>query len=461
MEVPVALQNKYKTPASDEIPSVADRAAIASGLVEKPEDEGEIKRILAEADVFVRYGLVERAADHLRRVFERVPSHIGAHERLAAVLTQLGRKTEAAAELEILAHKLFQTNRVDAAAYARRALEMNPNARRAQEVLAAANRQTPGLAPSTSAAPRARTPAPWPATPEPELIDSSELELDSDEAVPGDEPEGQTGAVAALAEAFGSGRVDEEEGDGEFNERNTPVTPKSRPEPESATASLSPPADSAEEDDDGSDPVLDELEQVDFFIEQELTEEAQALLDELEKRHPGHILVADRREKLMFVKQGTAPEKLLPPVPTGPAVAQSTPMPQAATGGFPSQDLDTEADLGLMNKTMERHDVAIRHFTALLGDPKREVFALTMIGESHEAMGNRAEAIRCYQDALKSPRAGEAEATQLYFLLGNLFYNTGDRAEALYYFERVSKRDPTFRDVQRRLAALKSRGSPH
>jgi tetratricopeptide (TPR) repeat protein len=84
-----------------------------------------------------------------------------------------------------------------------------------------------------------------------------------------------------------------------------------------------------------------------------------------------------------------------------------------------------------------------------------------MIGESHEAMGNRAEATRCYQDALKSPRATEVEATQLYFLLGNLFYNTGDRAEALYYFERVSKRDPTFRDVQRRLAALKSRGSPH
>jgi len=136
-------------------------------------------------------------------------------------------------------------------------------------------------------------------------------------------------------------------------------------------------------------------------------------------------------------------------------------MPQAATGGFPAQDLDTEADLGLMNKTMERHDVAIQHFTALLGDPKREVFALTMIGESHEAMGNRAEATRCYQDALKSPHASEVEATQLYFLLGNLFYNTGDRAEALYYFERVSKRDPTFRDVQRRLAALKSRGSPH
>jgi tetratricopeptide (TPR) repeat protein len=148
------------------------------------------------------------------------------------------------------------------------------------------------------------------------------------------------------------------------------------------------------------------------------------------------------------------------PAPEVTEPVEPTPMPRAATGTFGTKDLDTEADLGLMNKSMERHDLAIQHFTALLGDPKREVFALSMIGESHEAMGNHAEATRCFQDALKSPRATEEEATQLYFLLGNVFYNTGDRAEALYYFERVSKRDPTFRDVQRRLAALKSRGSP-
>jgi tetratricopeptide (TPR) repeat protein len=459
MEVPVALQNKYKTPASDEIPSVADRTAIASGLVEKPEDEGEIKRILAEADVFVKYGLVERAAEHLRRVFERVPSHIGAHERLAAVLIQLGRRAEAAAELEILAHQLFQTDRAAAVTYAQRALEMNPNARRAQEVLTAANRQTPGIAGASSGTARASALALRAATPEPEMIDSGEIELDLDNGIPGDVAEEKTDAVAVLAEAFGSDQVDARESSGEFSERNTPVTPKSRPEPGSPVARAAPSAGG--DDDDGSDPVLDELEQVDFFIEEELTEEAQDLLDELEKRHPGHILVADRRERLMFVKKGTAPNEQLPPEAPNPARSEPTPMPQAATGGFPSQDLDTEADLGLMNKTMERHDVAIQHFTALLGDPQREVFALTMIGESQEALGNRAEATRCYQDALKSPRATEVEATQLYFLLGNLFYNAGDRAEALYYFERVSKRDPTFRDVQRRLAALKSRGSPH
>ncbi len=38
----------------------------------------EVGRVLAQADVFVKYGLVERAVDHLRRVFALDPRHRGA-----------------------------------------------------------------------------------------------------------------------------------------------------------------------------------------------------------------------------------------------------------------------------------------------------------------------------------------------------------------------------------------------
>jgi tetratricopeptide (TPR) repeat protein len=82
-----------------------------------------------------------------------------------------------------------------------------------------------------------------------------------------------------------------------------------------------------------------------------------------------------------------------------------------------------------------------------------------MIGECSEALGDSAEAIRCYQDALKRPHATSTEATQLYYQLGNVFYNLGDQSEALYYFERVYKRNANFRDVQQRLSDLKSRAA--
>src|SRR4029079_17049890 len=84
----------------------------SSGLTPGPTEVG---RVLAQADVFVIYGLVERAVDHLRRVFALDPGHGGARERLASVLTQLGRRSEAAAELATLAGQLSEENDAEAA----------------------------------------------------------------------------------------------------------------------------------------------------------------------------------------------------------------------------------------------------------------------------------------------------------------------------------------------------------
>jgi tetratricopeptide (TPR) repeat protein len=146
-----------------------------------------------------------------------------------------------------------------------------------------------------------------------------------------------------------------------------------------------------------------------------------------------------------------------------PATAREPARAVPADSGSPGDekhDPGTLLDLGIMEKTMERHEMAIGHFkAAAAADPGREVFALSMIGECHEALGNCAEAIRCYQDALKRPSATAAEATQLYFQLGNVFYNLGDHSEALYYFERVLKRDPNFRDITRKLAEVRSHAS--
>jgi tetratricopeptide (TPR) repeat protein len=184
------------------------------------------------------------------------------------------------------------------------------------------------------------------------------------------------------------------------------------------------------------------------------------MLEELEDKYPGHRLVADRREKLVALK-AAAPSELQGPVPAQAhgEVASHSSGRRAASAPAPGQeppDFDTHADLGIMEKTMERFQAAIEHFKVLIEDPKREVFALTMIGECCESLGDSAEAIRCYQDALKRQAVTTAEATQIYYQLGNVFHNLGDHSEALYYFERVYKRDATFRDIRRRLAAVRA-----
>ena len=475
MEVPVALRNKYVSLPAEPMPAtMSERINIASGMVEKADDDAEVKRILAEADVFVKYGLVERAADHLRRVFERVPTHQGAHERLAAVLVQLDRKAEAAAEYEVLAQQFMVSKPTNAAGYARKALELNPSARRAREVLGTVEGSLPDsgahAAESTSSGDLGM------GTPEPDIIQSDEIEL-LGEAVETDDFAGnESGATSgSIQDTTGAGHGSSDGGDGDDLENmegktqvgNTPMPEVQAQfgEAEEFPESVAPvhqPSPSASDD-----AFLADLEQVDFFIEQGLAGEATAMLDELESKAPGHILIADRRDKLAVLGSDSATSQGAVPAQVHGDTTESTRnlrKPGTSSTRSPAakpheHDIATHADLGIMEKTMERYDAAIEHFKAVMEDPKREVFALSMIGECSEALGDSAEAIRCYQDALKRPTATAAEATQLYYQLGNVFYNLGDQSEALYYFERVYKRNASFRDIQRRLAEVKSRAA--
>ncbi len=103
----------------------------ASGLTPM----SDVARILSEADVFVKYGLAERAVDHLRRIFALEPEHREARERLAAVLVQTGRKREAAVELATLAGQLRAAGDGAAPKVAERALALDPACAEAARLL--------------------------------------------------------------------------------------------------------------------------------------------------------------------------------------------------------------------------------------------------------------------------------------------------------------------------------------
>jgi tetratricopeptide (TPR) repeat protein len=463
MDVPAALRNKYVTLPAEPMPaSVSERLNIAQGMVEKSDDDAEVKRILAEADVFVKYGLVERAAEHLRRVFERVPTHQGAHERLAAVLVQLDRKAEAAAEYEVLAQQCIASKPTHAAAYARKAIELNPAARRALEVLGTVEGSLPAA--SAPSGERSISMELHMGTPEPDLIESAEIELLGDSALESDEFTGNEGGATFDGSQERTQVGPSESGDAselEEDKGNTSLGTSSMLEVEAQEMSSSEIAPGPEAT---AEAMASDLEQVDFFIEQGLTSEATAMLDELETRSPGNALIGNRRERLALRGSDSKMSQGAVPAQVHGGASESTknlrrtsaPSPQTPAMRPKAQDIDAHADMGIMEKTMERYAAAIEHFKIVMGDPKREVFTLSMIGECSEALGDSAEAIRCYQDALKRPSATAAEATQLYYQLGNVFYNLDDHSEALYYFERVYKRDANFRDIARRLAEVKN-----
>jgi tetratricopeptide (TPR) repeat protein len=85
----------------------------------------EISKILAETDVYVKYGLHQKAIDHLRRVFTLDADNVEAHERLKDILVSQGREQEAEVELLKLAEVVAPADPDRAEAYLHELLAMN------------------------------------------------------------------------------------------------------------------------------------------------------------------------------------------------------------------------------------------------------------------------------------------------------------------------------------------------
>lgn len=85
----------------------------------------EISKILAETDVYVKYGLHQKAVDHLRRVFGLDPENVEAHERLKDIFISQGREQEAEVELLKLAELIAPADPDRAEMYLQELLAMN------------------------------------------------------------------------------------------------------------------------------------------------------------------------------------------------------------------------------------------------------------------------------------------------------------------------------------------------
>jgi tetratricopeptide (TPR) repeat protein len=484
MAVPQFLQTAQPEPPRFEVApavSTAERLEIASGLLEPPADEvsAQVKRIVAEADTFVKYGLTERAADHLRKAFEYQPTHTGALERLAAVLLKLGRKGEALSHLETLAEQMALTQPEAAAGHARRALEIDPNSRRGRkvmEIVAGKQEDEDEFEELSSSLIQMETPEPEIGVEDLQDAEDSDtsFEITEGEATsitpslfaPPTEASNPPPAVFSTATDPSLTPLDHHPDRPPIEEEDEKTNVESLLE-DQPTRAFDPQHDTPASEfelserttgDDGTYAAMfADLEQVDFFIEQGIPDEARALLDDVIARYPPSPLLDERRRRIEALEAGAAPGAV-PVEPGSVGHGQANPgsiSPKAMVAAGGEMDLESHRDLGIGYKDMGLFDAAIREFSLLVKDPRHEVFGLTMIGECHESKGGLADAVAFYKKALNKPAISDAEATALYYQLGSVFQTMGETNEALYFFEKVMKRDGTFRDVRRRITDLR------
>lgn len=252
---------------------------------------------------------------------------------------------------------------------------------------------------------------------------------------------------------------------------------------------------------DPSRPLEDVLEEVDEYAAQGLYQEAAAVLRALYARHPGHPLV-NMRLRDLEVQIGELDEPLaseevpvqasggtqtidaddleelpLDDVETEDAedddvaaafdeaqrVIAARHDPEAAKSRpsvvlekpVEDSDADTHFDLGLAYKEMGLFDEAIKAFDKVTSSPHREVQSRMMIGLCHREQGNLSEAVHQFKAGLHAASINDRERQSLLYEIGTTYEALGDPREAIYYFEMVVKRDPSFLDAADRLDRMR------
>jgi tetratricopeptide (TPR) repeat protein len=243
-----------------------------------------------------------------------------------------------------------------------------------------------------------------------------------------------------------------------------------------------------------SEGLEDVLDEADFFATRGLYEDAKAILVEQLTRTPNHPLVLERlreienslgssgesqtiersqltktqddEETLDFdIAQslGALDEMALPPESLG--------QPYSVTGeadvdqvfekfkaGVRSQvsenDSATHYDLGVAYKEMGLIDDALAEFELAARDAARECNCFAMIGMIFLEQNKLDRAAEAYVRALSSAAKTVEQEMNLYYDLGNVYEMKGKNQDAIYYFQKIARRDPGYRDVSDRLSAL-------
>ena len=421
-----------------------------------------IESALSEADVFRKYGLYDKAVDHLRGILKRAPDTLPLREKLFELALEGGRKNVAIAEAERL-KSLYRTegrddrvSAIDALLVERTSAEMGeasdshpglpallretlPRARSAREQV------SPGAppAPAAPAPPSEPSEASRPAEPPADelleidfcleqgmVVDASERLQTLERLFPGHAQLARRrmrlegGAAEDARPALRDILSEDFESvlDAELGRALTDEMARGAESAPPATPVQGPPA-----------PPLDESSL--FSDEQEFFNFAGELQTEM-KQESGAPAVPE-------VSGGDVPlEEIFREFKKG-VEQQLSP-----------EDYETHYNLGIAYKEMSLTDEAISEFQRAAKSPQYAVECCSMLGLCFLEKGLPQLAIKWYRKGLDNPGIREEDRLGLQYDLANLYADLGDRENAYRTFLEIYGSNASFRDVGERLREL-------
>ena len=487
-------------------PAMPEVGSGANGLTTVPLDTAALERsvqeiqrkpppreaeLLAEAEVFAKYELMEKALDRVREVLQMSPKHLGALALAVQLHLKEGRPERALSRAQQLARAATEAGKPEAWSSVRQKLihagldlsgaefatathedglsqlvdSLVPHPPRRPSAPAAAAKPTrpakpakqieaeldllasqvltkpvkgkpkaaPPRAVAAEAPPTASAPPVQPAIPEIPAPRAATPTPRADERLELPPAAFSSGPGFGAADHDGLGAVDEDELPG----IRIPMKPATaRPAPAPARQAASPDELDWLDDALAKAPAAQQADEKLFDDEEGFFDLAAELEQELSKDDlfdGGDLLPMPKEPSLEEIVEGFKK-----------GVAES----------LSPEDVDTHYNLGIAYREMGLLDDAIGEFQVAAKDPRYLVECSSMLGICFLDKGLPELAVKWYRRALDSPGLNEETSLGLLYDLGNAQMAAGDKAAARETFGEVYGANANFRDIAAVLAEL-------
>jgi tetratricopeptide (TPR) repeat protein len=469
--------------------------------VEEIDDAGALahaRKAISDAESFQSLRLYSKAAETLRIALEVVPQSLAVREKLRDILIEAGDRDGAIGEMISLAVIHMDHGDLDAAeSELYQVLESEPGHATAFEMLEqiAAHRQS---AEQDQTEYQQYTDEHYDST----TTEVAEQELvrenyDPEAPLPSYDLE-EVSAAAAIADGVGDGVLGTSEDS--FASRDSQLDLRNEENLDDFLED--PPPNALERNDMVGRPAMpppdgleEALEEAEFFTSRGLIEDARTILIDALARSPNHPLLSERLRELDGTADGASgthertdpgtlavDDRIFDLAASLDALdeleqATRSSRPPSSLRNVDELDVDqvfakfkegvraqisesdssTHYDLGVAYKEMGLLPDAIGEFRIAAKDTRFECTCNAMIGMIELELGQLDAAAESYIRALGAPQKTIDQEMSVYYDLGIIYEMKKSNSEALYYFQKIARRDPGYRDIRDRIDALEPR----
>lgn len=450
------------------------------------EEDSQVSDHLAKAEVYLKYGLVDKAIEHLQQALSLSPRHLGARQRLKGIYLDRNLADQAVKEgLNIASILLSRGETTQATTELESCVKLDPGNAQVREALerlsdGAVRAGTQRTVSKRPAAPRAPVEVAKPAE---EAAEAGPLE----EAL--ELPEGLAGGAVSgeLAEAdffIQQEMVEEARGVLKRILSADPRNAEAKRRLEALEAEHAAPA--APFADMGGEEAAEAGEAVVELLEEPAPPEGlqvELSPEPVRPTPPAPVRTgratsfqpsaADVKPVFKVARDEGPGEggyvdlgaELTEEVGAGPSPRDAAPLLAEILQEFQKgvreqlgpEDYETHYNLGIAYKEMELYDEAIGEFRLAAKEPRRALTCANLLGLCFLAKGDAGRAVAELERALHLPGAPGEEGWGLRYDLATAYEAAGNLAKAHAVLSALQEEAPKFRDVKARLRDLKGR----